>query len=311
MGSFLNTGERRIAARIASLGIAGLLALGATAASAADFLPPPPLPPLPEVQEHVEIGSGWYLRGDVGFGSTYYDKIEILTGGLGAIAAGATQFRAAESESAGTGIIGVGGGYKVNSFLRFDGTFEYRSGTSLYGREQLTFPGAPGTTIDQVNSFRGDLKSVVGLANVYLDLGTWCCITPYIGAGIGFAYHNVNGLTDNGTQVFNVGGVPAGAGTSFAYADSADKTSLAWALMAGVGYDVNSRVKLELGYRFLHMGDGPKMLLRNGAGLAPNQNTVQFKGLYSHDIRIGMRWALGHPDCCGSLPPPRPVIAKY
>ena len=39
----------------------------------------------------------------------------------------------------------------------------------------------------------------VGLANAYVDLGTWWCLTPFIGAGVGGAYHKfTDALTDVG-----------------------------------------------------------------------------------------------------------------
>ena len=32
--------------------------------------------------------------------------------------------------------------------------------------------------------------------NTYIDLGTWHCVTPYIGGGVGFASIDVIGLKD-------------------------------------------------------------------------------------------------------------------
>ena len=57
--------------------------------------------------------------------------------------------------------------------------------------------------------------------------------------------------------------------------------------MAGVGYTVNPRLKLELGYRYLNMG------------------TI-FK-VSSHDFRLGMRWLFNDLP----PPPPLPLIRKY
>ena len=36
------------------------------------------------------------------------------------------------------------------------------------------------------------------MANTYIDLGTWWCITPFIGAGVGGAYSTISGIQDNG-----------------------------------------------------------------------------------------------------------------
>ena len=46
------------------------------------------------------------------------------------------------------------------------------------------------------NEYTADIKSWLGLANAYIDMGNWCGFTPYIGAGIGFATITVDGMKD-------------------------------------------------------------------------------------------------------------------
>ena len=41
-----------------------------------------------------------------------------------------------------------------------------------------------------------DIRSWMGLANAYIDMGNWCGFTPFIGAGIGFATLTVDGMKD-------------------------------------------------------------------------------------------------------------------
>jgi len=289
--------------------LAGVMAVSASAiASAADLAYAPPPPPPPELKG--TIGGGWYLRGDVGVGVQSYGDLDVrLNGGPVLGAAGVTSFNTVKSKSDFTGFAGVGVGYQFNNYLRFDLTGEYRGG-SINGRDQLSYDF--GTPTDQINTYRADIASFVGLANAYIDLGTWNCLTPYLGAGIGFANHTVNGLSDMGINQA-VGG---GANVSFAYADSATKTTVAWALMAGVSYDVTPNLKLDIGYRYLNLGDGPTMGLRGAAGLLANpSSSVRFKDLDSHDIRIGMRWNFSDPSCCGPVERPvayaAPVVRKY
>lgn len=47
-----------------------------------------------------------------------------------------------------------------------------------------------------VGEHSGALESWVGLFNTYNDLGTWHCVTPYIGGGVGFASISVLGYKD-------------------------------------------------------------------------------------------------------------------
>jgi opacity protein-like surface antigen len=64
-----------------SYAIAGAVALGASSSALAADLPPPPMME-PHAPRASSIGSGWYLRGDVGVGGTNYDQIEVLVRGL-------------------------------------------------------------------------------------------------------------------------------------------------------------------------------------------------------------------------------------
>ena len=41
------------------------------------------------------------------------------------------------------------------------------------------------------------------LANAYVDLGTWWCFTPFIGAGVGGARNMISGVQDQGIIGFN------------------------------------------------------------------------------------------------------------
>ena len=85
------------------------------------------------------------------------------------------------------------------------------------------------------------------LANAYIDLGTWWCLTPFVGAGVGAAYHKFTGLTD-------VGHIADGS-TGFGYASTdSSKWNMAWALHAGVAYNVTNNFKVELAYRYVNFG---------------------------------------------------------
>ncbi len=287
-----------------TLALAGVMALGVSAvAKAADFpvAAPPPPPPAPELRGSV--GGGWYLRGDIGVGSQGYDELDVKLNNAPVIqTAGVTSFSTISPDRSFAAFAGVGIGYQFNNWFRMDLTGEYR-GASFTGRDQLSYNF--GIPINQTNNYRADVATFVGLVNGYIDLGTWNCLTPYLGAGIGFANHSVNGLTDNGIN--QAVGSPF-ANVSYAYGDTGSKTNFAWALMAGVAYDVTSSLKLDIGYRYLNMGDGPTIGLAGANGLLVNpSSSVRFKQIDSHDIRIGMRWNFNDPNCCG--PKEQPVYA--
>ena len=123
---------------------------------------------------------------------------------------------------------GLGVGYKFNDWFRADFTGEYRGKANFHGSDNVTFTGGQG-----VDNYSGSKSEWVFMANAYVDLGTWWCVTPYVGAGVGMANIKISGFRDDG---FNYTG--GGLNNSTAYADDANKWNFAWALHAGLTYKV-------------------------------------------------------------------------
>lgn len=286
-----------------TLALAGALALGVPAlAHAADFpLSAPPPPPPETLGLKGTISSGIYLRGDIGVGqlktSKYYQSDVASVNG--------TFFGGGDSTQV---FGGAGLGYRFNNWFRVDGTLEYRGGAQFSVNDKLNYNNGFGI-VQQTNSYKGNLSSMVALFNAYVDLGTWYCLTPYIGAGIGYATNTISGMTDQGI-VFAGGPSSATLGT----AGNGDKSGVAWALMAGVGYEVNKNLTLEAGYRYLNLGEAQSGRIQN-AFLNQSYAPLKVKELESHDFKIGMRWNFGEPDCCGpterQTPYYAPTVRKF
>ncbi|CAD5248152.1 Opacity protein [Bosea sp. 62] len=288
-----------------TLALAGAMAVSASAiASAADFPMAQPAPP-PPPELRGTISSGIYLRGDIGVGVTNFGKYEQED-----VRQANGTWPAKEDRST-SFFGGVGIGYRFNNWFRVDGTFEYRGGGSFGATDQVDLGG--GTVLH--NTYKGSISSMVALFNAYVDLGTWNCLTPYIGAGIGYASNRIHGVTDQGVMsTLNPGGWGPGYST-LGTANAGTKSGVAWALMAGVGYEVNKNLTLEVGYRYLNLGDAQSGRLVNAYG-GQVQGPLKIKDIDSHDIKIGMRWNFGEPDCCGPVErpvayAPAPVVRKY
>lgn len=139
-----------------------LLSLAAAAplqALAADYDPPLMVE---EAAEYVpvEVGSGWYLRGDIGYNlnETPYEF----------------DYLGAETDN--TRIFGsLGVGYQFTQYLRGELNAGFLSNDSFDATDGVT-------TV----SLENDVWS--GMANVYADLGTFAGFTPYVGAGVGMVY---------------------------------------------------------------------------------------------------------------------------
>jgi opacity protein-like surface antigen len=253
---------------------AGAASLMSSAAFAADMAiaPPPYAPPV------VEDFGGWYLRGDIGFSN---QRVSRLNNALDVNAT--TSVQTLNFNSA--GIFGLGVGYRFNNWFRADITGEYRGNSQFFGTDAITFAGGFGT-----DTYHATKSEWVVLGNAYVDLGTWWCITPFIGAGVGGARVGIANFTDQG--IVNAG---AGALPSLAFGDNVSKWNMAWALHAGLAYKVTPNFTVELAYRYLDMGDGLTGDLRTFDGTNNVVNPTTFKNITSHDLKLGVRWNLENP----------------
>ena len=183
----------------------GALFALARSAGAADLLPPPPaLEPPPPAEMAF---NGWYLRGDLGIGASVSTPAflqtpdPIASAGVGYYDANATNGSHSNSLSA-AGIFDIGVGYQFNSWFRADVTGEYRGGSRLQSMFLINDPTQPtvGNIKQEADFYSGDFSSIVGLVNGYADLGTWSGVTPYVGAGVGFASNTLSGLRDQSVR---------------------------------------------------------------------------------------------------------------
>jgi opacity protein-like surface antigen len=194
-------------------------------------------------------------------------------------------------------------GYQVNRWFRFDVTGEYRGDSTFLAQDR--YPGSdgfnhvdvdiPGNFNPGTNEYTADIQSWVGLFNGYIDLGTYHCITPYVGGGVGFASISVNGLKD--VNVPN---------QSVFYAQSNTETNFAWAVYGGLAYDVTPSLTLDLSYRYTDLGDASSGRVTAFDG-SSSYKSLNINDITSNDVMLGVRWKFG---CCGAAPAPMPVAFK-
>ncbi|RXG94775.1 outer membrane protein [Bradyrhizobium zhanjiangense] len=258
---------------VKSLLAAGAATLISSMAFAADMpiAAPPPMyaPPAPP----ADFG-GWYLRGDIGISN---QKVKQLNPSFidSGISIASTQGLGFDS----AGIFGLGAGYKFNNWFRADVTGEYRSSANLHGLQVINFNGVPAFT----DEYHGSKSEWLILANAYVDLGTWWCVTPFIGAGVGASRNTISNFQDINTPL---GGA--------AFASNASQWNFAWAAHAGLAYKVNPSLTLELAYRYVDLGDAVTGTLTSFDGVNRGR-TMQFKDITSHDLKFGVRWDLSSP----------------
>jgi len=265
-----------------------------TTAHAADM--PLPAPQIVYQQQLCCDTGHWYLRGDVGVGVQTFSSFD--HGQTNSVFVWPASWTIVQQDIQDSAIFGMGIGYAWNNWLRFDVTGEYRTRAGFKSTGSFTEFCPGGTCFDVM---KGNISSAVFLANAYVDLGTWWCITPFIGAGIGTSYNHLSSFRDDGLTTFN--GLTAGT----QFAANGDKANFAWAAHAGLAYHVNQNFTIELAYRYLDMGTAVTGNT-NFAFSSPNvlgTHAWTVNDLTSHDLRLGVRWT-----CCDVPPPPPPLIRK-
>lgn len=201
--------------------LTGVLA-GTISAQAAD--PSMVLAVAPEVFKRIpavveEFGSGWYLRGDIGYRQSNIGGTS-TTNGVG-------NPSSSELDAA----FSAGGGFGIkHGWLRADVTADYMTKADYRG------------SLATADDVRTSIEGVVALANVYFDLGTWSGFTPYVGVGVGASNLWTKGLVSPG--------LPANTDMS-----TGTKWGMAWAAMAGASYQISARMLIDGGYRYIHMGE--------------------------------------------------------
>ena len=267
------------------------LALSVLNAGAADYEPimvdqPQEVP--------VEVGSGWYLRGDIGYnfnteadGAFTFNTFDPVTATYGA-----DQFATTSLDD--TFTYSLGAGYNFTDWLRADVTVDYFTlgfdGTTASALPCSTSPFYVGTSCRSTDDADGYALSF--LANGYVDLGTYIGLTPYVGAGLGYTYVDWDTMSDT---TYCVGAACPGNSALFAQTthDGEDSWRFTYALMAGMAYDLTDALKLDVGYRYRHI-DGGDMFAFDPVSIANGAGGVQGEdpGIDTHEVRVGLRYAL-------------------
>lgn len=170
-----------------------------------------------------------------------------------------------ESKIQNTGFASAGFGARVDDQVRLEGLLTYRAPMSIDGTN------GSGSTV------AGEVGSVSAMVNFYYDfkeVHKWLggdTFTPYLGAGAGISMLDTDSLattggnTERGTEVYN----------------------LTYALMAGVSSAISENLTLDVGYRFINLGqfehDGT---FSNGS----TGTATKYDDLLAHEMHAGIRF---------------------
>jgi opacity protein-like surface antigen len=214
------------------------IAMASTPSLAADlFGTAPPMTFPASESPTAEVGSNWYLRGDVGTSLDSVPTLSFTSASVPPPGNAATPLSASSgaSQLGHNFLADIGVGYRFNNYIRGDVTYEYRSGPGGSGSSTVVCPYAltglteqdpdangiyreDGYLYNTTNTCSGVVNlqqhNNMVLANGYFDMGTYWGITPYIGAGAGMNVQTTSGTLGyyenaNG-QVYNANLTPTG-----------------------------------------------------------------------------------------------------
>jgi opacity protein-like surface antigen len=117
--------------------------------------------------------------------------------------------------------------------------------------------------------------------NLYIDFDTGTRFTPYLGGGVGAAFIKAKGsmdISESGTTLYDE-------------SSSKTETNFAYNLAAGVGYDFNDNLTLDLGYRYTDFG---KAETGENRWDSPSPDAPEFYNfdadLSAHEVLMAIRY---------------------
>lgn len=181
--------------------------------------------------------AGPYVRGDIGYGFASDPD-------------GTTSAGAMSGESVGdAALFGVGIGYRFSPNFRADATVDFRADANV----DATTSGGTAVT-SEVNGW-------TLMANAYWDIGDFNGITPYVGAGMGYARLETSDQVGGNAE------------------PSATNDNLAWAGMLGLAIATGvPGAAIDVGYRYIQLGD-----FKQDGG-------ASYDDLAAHEVRAGFRY---------------------
>jgi opacity protein-like surface antigen len=260
-----------------------------------DMAVPAPIPvpaPVP-----VPEGFTYYLRADLGYGWALSGPSFSESGNLfgdaaappfaavgGAFGYGHSPEFGALGISSGDVLMGtIGFGAYLTPRFRGDITLDFRGKPGYEATRTYTYTSGAGDTVNGTVKDTFKVRGTVAMINGYLDILPRGRFTPYIGAGIGFVYNDIDRTHYNQEVVvagLNVNAAPV----TYNAAGKNNDVGLAAALMAGVTFAFDHRWALDVNYRAQYLDIGSVDLTPSG-----QLSKATFEELWEHQVRVGVR----------------------
>lgn len=246
---------------------------------------PPPIRDVSDIPAPIPVpmanpiaeGFTYYLRLDAGWSTTGSKPSFSETGrNYGGTNFGGPAFSSVTNEVQDIGFGGFGFGAYLTPMLRGDVTVELRSARNQDIGGAYSF--VQGGTINGLLRDTFSEQTTIGLVNGYIDILPRGRFSPYIGAGVGMAYHQIH-RTYSARETGAVDRTVSGESNS-------SRAGLAAAGMAGVTYAFDHRWALDLNYRALYM-QGASATVMTSLGQV---SKAEVGDSWEHQVRLGLRF---------------------
>ncbi|MGB0907750.1 MAG: outer membrane protein [Maricaulaceae bacterium] len=214
--------------------------------------------------------SGWYLRGNAGYG--VHTDIDITGDVVGDV----------ESEGNATGSVGLG--YDFGNNWRLEGDFA----------QLQTDLGA----ISQYPHTSAKLETKTAMINAIYDFSGFGRWEPYIGAGIGIVRgnatieaHDFPSGTLGAPGVVNVSNPTCVGGVACGFKDG--DTGLGWQLLAGLGYAISDNLTWDTHYRYMNSTNLDFKGVKAPALGSLAAAAASYEDVGAHSLMTGFRYKFG------------------
>ena len=124
-------------------------------------------------------------------------------------------------------------------------------------------------TFNYGTKFKSTINNSTLMLNLFYDFHNDSDFTPYITAGAGIAFIYAKNVISNYQSYLSV---------------NKNTTNFAWNLGAGIAYNVNENVAIDLGYRYINMGTVESQVYYKGEDIYIDNH------LYNHEVALGVRF---------------------
>lgn len=127
-------------------------------------------------------------------------------------------------------------------------------------------------------NWREKTRSMGVMANAYYEFDTKTKVSPYIGAGLGWARLKTSA---NG-EILNI--IVGGTSTNIPFSGSEHRNNLAWNVQAGLSYTITRNWVMDLGYRYTDLGH-----TKSSSVTDSGTSSAKYK-IRTQEVSLGVRY---------------------